>query len=112
MNTTEREPEVVFTTSGGGAGDKPEIAEVRKKIRGRSAGIQRCYKTEVRKNRQLAGKVKVRVQVDSNGLATVTVTDDQMAGSNVSNCIVGVIKGIVFNKARADIYQTFVFSSQ
>lgn len=108
----EREPEVVFTTSGGGTSDKPEVAEVRKKIRGRSSGIQRCYKTEVRKNRQLAGKVKVRVQVDNNGLATVTVVEDQMAGSNVSQCIVGILKGIVFNKARADIYQTFVFSAQ
>lgn len=108
----EREPEVKFSTSGDKPGEKPEVAEVRKKIRGRSSGIQRCYKTEVRKNRQLAGKVKVRVQVDNEGMATVTVIEDQMAGSNVSGCIVGVLKQIVFNKARADIYQTFMFSSE
>ncbi len=108
----EREPEVKFSTSGDKAGEKPEVAEVRKKIRGRSSGIQRCYKTEVRKNRQLAGKVKVRVQVDNEGLATVTVIEDQMAGSNVSGCIVGVLRQIVFSKARADIYQTFMFSSE
>ena len=62
-------------------------------LSGRAASARGCYERALRINATLAGKITIRVRVDSGGnVCSVVAVNDQIHSNEVTSCLIGMFK--------------------
>jgi pSer/pThr/pTyr-binding forkhead associated (FHA) protein len=89
--------------------------EIQKVINKNIGHIQRCYERELIKTPGLSGKVQVEWTIATSGrVRTARQTFTSIRSTNVSNCILGAIRGWVFPRPRGGevvVNYPFIFKS-
>ena len=66
---------------------------IRRVVRANSNQVRFCYEKELKKNPKLAGTVKVKFAIASNGsVASAAVTSSTLNNSAVESCLTGRIR--------------------
>ncbi len=96
------------------SGDTSSIKKIMKRYNGR---VKSCYERELKSNPDIAGKVTVSFEIETNGMvAAADISDNTTGSADLESCILKVIRSIRMAPPPEDVVEVagypFIFSAQ